>query len=249
METLKLKEKLENLSLPWENGNENEKDKVYEQEGKLDDSLTKEFIKLAPFFLNGGYILVHKRYRVYLQQIEFYFHSEQPNGVKDDIVYHRNDYHVEGVLPYFVPITFHAHPSGYDIAFENPTEKYRASILIRAYEIYDEKYAENNADGKKFMKVEDRKFVYSHEPISNTQSTYLYDILNGFGTDIDICWIDEKQQRNSKIESPLKRKGVYKREKEEIKDKWKDPKYNIPRNRLWRFIREIIKESQITKRT
>jgi len=238
METLK--EKLEKLSLPWD------KNEVNEQEGKADDILTKEFSKLAPYFLNGGYILVRNRYRVYLQQIEFYFHSEQPNiGIEDEIVYHRNNNRVQGELPYFTPITFHAHSSGYDIAFENPIEKYRASVLIRAYEIYDEK----DFEGKNFLKVDNGKFVYTQEPISNNQSTYLYDILNGFGANEDVCWIDEKQQRDSKIEAPQKRKGVYKREKEEYKDKWKDDKYNIPRNRLWRFIRETITESQITKRT
>ena len=243
METLK--QKLEQLSLPWK------KSEVIEIEGKPIDLLTKTFCDLAPYFLNGGYILVRNRYRVYIQQIEFYFHSEQPNhiGIEDEIVYHRNDYRVQGELPYFTPITFNAHPSGYDIAFENPKEKYRASVLIRAYEIYDEQYDEEKYPGKKFLKVENGQFVYSLEPISNNQSTYLYDILNGFGTSEDVCWIDERQHRDSKILAPTKRKGVYKREKEEYKDKWKDDKYNIPRERLWRFIRETIKESQITERT
>ena len=210
------------------------KDKLIEFAGKEHSSvyqLTEAFAELAPYFLYGGYIRVLNRYRIYIQRVEFYYHSEQPDGIKDDIVYHRDNYHIDAKLPYFTPITFHAHASGYDLAFENPDEEYRASVLIRAYEIYDE-------DKKEYLKVGNSKFVYTNEPHTNTQSTYLYDILNGFGDAGSILWTDDISPLfdNHEILKIEKRKGVY------TGYKWSDEKYIEPREREWSFSRkEYIK--------
>ena len=241
METLK--EKLEKYPLHWENGQ--------------DDELAEQFNDLAKDFLYGGYIRVLDRYRIYLQCVEFYFHSEEPKGIKDEIVYHRNNYHVEGELPYFVPLTFHAHASGFDIAFENPVLHYRASALIRAYELYDEKVGkfikvENGKfileDGKLINKPEyngkphsDYKFIYADEPKTNTQSTYLYDILNGFGNVGEITWVTKPLPYYDSHEpfDPKKRQGVYN------PDKWDPVKYKIPRERKWQFSRS--KNEKLTK--
>ena len=218
METLKTLEEIKHLTqeLPWEKGNE--------------DVLTNIFHeKLAPYFLYGGYIRVLNRYRIYIKRVEFYFHCEN-DGIKDDIVYHRNNYHVEGILPFFFPFTLHAHASGFDIAFESPEKEYRASALIRAYEIYDE-------NEKKYLNYDKntKKFVHSSEPAINTQSTYLYDILNGFGDAGIISWVHdllqlytEPAKQNIKQD---KRKGVY------SKDRWPEKKYNEPRERKWSFER------------
>lgn len=245
METLK--EKLEKPSLPWRKGEEKE--------------LEKRFMDLAKDFLYGGYIRVLDRYRVYIQCVEFYFHSEEPNGIKDEIVYHRNNYHVEGELPYFVPITFHAHASGFDIAFENPVLHYRASALIRAYELYDEKIgkfiivengkyeldingqlikvadSKSDYDGKPHS---DYKFTYTDEPKTNIQSTYLYDILNGFGNSGEITWVTKPlADYDNQKPTPKERKGVYKG------DKWTDSKYKEQREREWGFYRKQLNKSDI----
>lgn len=59
----------------------------------------------------------------YIRTVEFYFHSEKPNGIHDPIVYHRNIRDLEGNLmekvPYFPIMSLHAHSSGYDITFES----------------------------------------------------------------------------------------------------------------------------------
>ena len=197
--------------------------------------LTKQFKDLAPYFLYGGYIRVLDRYRIYIKRVEFYFHSEQPNGIKDEIVYHRNNYHVAGKLPYFKPLTFHAHASGYDIAFESDSDQYRASVLIREYEIYDEKSEENGNFLVWDKTIE--KFIYSIDPSTNTQSTYLYDFLNGFGDAGAIEWRDDisslfDKHDDLKIE---KRQGVYSKDNK----KWADvSKYDEKRNRKWSFSRK-----------
>ena len=64
---------------------------LYQFKGSFDEKeLEKYFSELAPAFLYGGYINLNNEYRVYIKTVEFYFHSETSDGVKDPIVYHRN---------------------------------------------------------------------------------------------------------------------------------------------------------------
>lgn len=245
METLK--GKLENISFSWNDENK----------------LTDDFSKLAPHFLYGGYIHVLNRYRVYIQRVEFYFHSELNDGVKDPIFYHRNGHHVAGEVPYFKPLTFHAHASGYDIAFENQEKQYRASALIRSYEIYDEdkdkkdfmvfvhKYAtKDDIKKQKKVQIDEGRFEYmstikdSDTPV-NTQSTYLYDILNGFGEAGSISWVDEPLPQLDSYDPQKhksKRQGVY------TGAKWQDDdkqNFKSEREREWAFYRDKLNKSDI----
>ena len=154
-------------------------------ENTREDKLQEFFEELAPAFLYGGYIQVRNDYRVYIKTIEFYFHSET-NGIKDPIVYHRNNNCIECVeveeeIPYFPLMSLHAHPSGYDITFESTSNHYRASVLIRAYEV--KSVDKNNKDDKDVYLIWDTKkemFVKQEKYCFNTQSTYLYALLNGF---------------------------------------------------------------------
>ena len=120
-----------------------------------ESDLFGKFKRLADNFLYGGYIQVRNEYRIYIQTVEFYFHSEKEDGIKDPIVYHRNGRELDEV-PYFPLMTLHAHISGFDITFENPTLQYRASALIRAYEIKskDGKYLYWNNSKQAFEKSE-----------------------------------------------------------------------------------------------
>ena len=224
------------------------------------DELEKKFNSLAMYFLYGGYIRVLDRYRIYIQCVEFYFHSERENGIKDPIVYHRNNYHVDGELPYFIPFTLHAHASGFDIAFENPEEEYRASVLIRKYTLYDEdkrKYLNYKSDFRKIFdehnnkEIKEGKFIYADEPKINTQSLYLYDILNGFSDAGIISWVHELSEQyrtgTCSLKLPATRQNVPQyeydqKEKEyikKIKDYNKDnkPIYE-PCTRKWSFSRK-----------
>lgn len=99
------------------------------------------FMRLSKAFLYGGYISVsdykEERYKIFIRTVEFYCHYEgdKKDLPKDPIVYHRNGHYVEGEVPYFPLMSFHAHASGYDITFENPELELRSSALIRAYEV------------------------------------------------------------------------------------------------------------------
>lgn len=184
--------------------------------------LQRMFCELAPSFLYGGYIQVHDEYRVFIRTVEFYFHSEKEFGVHDPIVYHRNGKDFANV-PYFPLMTLHAHASGFDITFENEAKQYRASALIRSYEVKDKngKYLVWNKGESIFE--ETTEYGY------NTQSTYLYALLNGFslGNSNNVNWIDApREQSSSTMEK--KRHNVYQFDSEGNKVKC---------NRNWSFTR------------
>lgn len=185
------------------------------------------FEKLAPTFLYGGYIKVRDDYRVYIKTVEFYFHSEKENGIHDPIVYHRNGRNLEKA-PYFPLMFLHAHTSGFDITFENKFEEYRASALIRAYEVIsnDGLYLKWDSSKRMFEKCTDYRY--------NTQSTYLYTLLNGFslGNSNDIEWVDSP--RKSKINPGKPRQNVF-HSKSEFEYK---PIKGEKCERKWSFTRE-----------
>ena len=199
------------------------------------EELTAEFEKLAPVFLYGGYINVRNDYHIYIRTVEFYFHSEtdSSNSVKDPIVYHRNNKYIDGNVPYFPLMSLHAHASGFDITFENEKENYRASALIRAYEVWDIKQKQYLFYDKSIQKFRFRK---ESEPIWNGQSTYLYDFINGFSSD-GILWIDAKSNQSVKLKVS-KRQGVFKSDDQNKYSPTIIDGHKVPDNRQWSFTRQ-----------
>ena len=159
-----------------------------------ESELQNLFSNLAPAFLYGGYIQVRNEYRIYIRTVEFYFHSEKHDGIHDPIVYHRDGRDLDEV-PYFPLMTLHAHTSGFDITFESESGRYRASALIRSYEVKtnDGKYLK--WDGTQKLFLASSAYQYS------TQSTYLYTLLNGFALDDTICikWIDAQRGQSADL--------------------------------------------------
>lgn len=114
-------------------------------------SLLPSFQQIAGKLLNGGHFVVADENdevirRVYLHKVEFYYHEEFEDGVKDYIVYHRNPENPDkrpNPLPAFPIGSLHTHVSGVDITFEdnrNPTDpRYRASVLARSFRVEEEK--------------------------------------------------------------------------------------------------------------
>ena len=180
------------------------------------------FKELAPAFLYGGYIKVRDDYKVFIRTVEFYFHSEKADGIHDPIVYHRNRRDLEEV-PYFPPMTLHAHNSGFDITFESKAGNYRASALIRSYEVKDKNDEYLTWDKKTSMFVKTKE--YGH----NIQSTYLYSLLNGFplGSDNGIMWVDSPRVSKEVTGKPRQNvfhydenKGEYIKTKQKCERKW-----------------------------
>lgn len=209
------------------------KDKLIEfanKEHGTVEELTEAFAELAPYFLSGGYIKVREDYRVYPTTVEFYFHAET-GAVKDPIVYHRNNKYVDGDIPYFPLMTLHAHDSGYDITFENPGKKYRASVLIRKFQIWDVKqkcWLKWGTEKQKF-----RRYIENSDrtPI-NTQVLYLKYLLNGFPINGEclVSWVDAKEVIILNEIDSKPRKGVYEYDAKGNKQTTKD-------TRPWSFSR------------
>lgn len=158
--------------------------------------LTERFKEIARIMMYGGYVDVWGIYRIYIRDVEFYFHEE--NGkIKDEIVYHRNE-KFEDIksLPYFPTMSLHAHASGYDITFEK--EGVRASALIRKYAVYD-------CRTKEFIKRNKPKSApKSCKNWEDYRSTYLYDFLNGFSLTREnkITWADREIGKTRTVSEP-----------------------------------------------
>jgi hypothetical protein len=207
------------------------------------ENLTNRFSNIAKTILYDGYIRVRNDYRVYIKTVEFYFHAENDSPIKvyDPIVYHRNG-RLGREVPYFPMLTLHAHMSGFDITFENPSLKYRASALIREYAIYDE-------NAKNFIKTKEEHKKDSNKdkiPYDN-RSTFLYDFINGFsltGGQNDIAWEDEENTISHDLKFPSKPRvnvmkypssyiDCWKKNPQEIKEKDERP-WNFTRtNDVW----------------
>lgn len=183
-------------------------------------NIEETFEAIAKTLLYDGFIKVRNEYRVYIKTVEFYLHAEEgsPLNVSDPIVYHRNGKFFSGNVPYFPVMTLHAHVSGFDITFENEDLKYRASALIRAYSIYDEK-KECFLETKKGFKYDDR-------------STYIYNYLNGISIDgtNGIIWVDQPSTVMHELNPPTPRRNVF----EYIGEK----KTNKRDMRLWSYSRK-----------
>ena len=206
--------------------------KQFENEINEVKDLQESFRELAPAFLYGGYLQVRNDYLVYIRTVEFYFHSEKEQGIHDPIVYHRNRRDLNGnvlmEVPYFPPLTLHAHVSGFDITFESKQKEYRASVLIRAYEVMDKE--------KNYLiwDKEKRIFIKSKEYGYNTQSTYLYDLLNGFslGNGSNIKWVDSQRKTSDLVGKP--RQNVFQSGSDFVYKKIEGKRCQRP----WSFTRE-----------
>ena len=186
-------------------------------------ALEEDFVLLAKKLLYGGYLMVGK-YRIDIETVEFYYHEEKENmenGIYDYIVYHRNGRYPGNPVPPFPIMSIHAHPSGYDITFEDPDGKYRASALIRAFAIKD-------CDTNRYIKWDPKdkgNGIFDDKldkPFYDDRSQNLYFFLNGFevnGNGNQIKWEPKEITANDPL--PIyrgHRKNVYIDESKTILD-------------------------------
>ncbi len=189
--------------------------------------LAEQFDRLANYFLYNGYLLINSKTKVYLRDIEFYYH-EETDSVKDPIMYHRNTKRNKDVK-YFPLGLLNAHESGIDITFENEQKQYRASILIRGFNIIE---------GEATLPVE-----------YNRHSTHIYEALfmqSSILEGLHIEWIHKPvtPYQNDRIETAV-RVNVCKFDENGNKKAYEgsgsctENKKYIQDERQWRFIRKI----------
>ena len=203
---------------------------------RLSEILIPSMMTLAKQFLLNGYLKVtsHKdnilqeTKQIYLTKIEFYFHECVPDAImKDYSMYHipelskqftsdicvdykksnridRSDFYLN---PF--PIgSLHTHNSGIDLTFDDPDNRFRASILIRGYKV----------GGK-----------------NEERSTYIYDnVLMGNsiidGNSVTIEWKDDPGCCSGTVHNTT-RKNL----KEKIIEKHQRKDTGIEDTREWQF--------------
>ncbi len=144
--------------------------------------LSEMFSIIAKRVFFGGYFQINDARRIYPEELEFYYHEEANDGLKDPVMYHTED-HEKKSLPYFPLGAFNFHVSGLDVTFENKEKQYRASFLIRGYKVCE-------YDGKEWKETKSLE----------NRSTYIYeDMLMNIPIfcGINIRWIDEHLQPRS----------------------------------------------------
>lgn len=186
--------------------------------------LRSQFEDIAQAAFSGHFVInkgTDKEYGIYLYNIEFYYHDEGRDGIKDPVMYHQDangykglDYSLGAIVP---------NPSGVDIAFENEAKNYRASFLIRGYVVLD-----RNASK-----------IVEH---NNDHPRYLWDDLFGY-TDKASCglpnirWEDDVFPFTGEIQNDVRKNVFLKDDKgnnllDENGNKKQDP-------RLWAYSRDV----------
>mgnify|MGYP000003548123 FL=1 len=134
---------------------------VREEQGENEKlrNLAVQFMNVAENILLGACFEVNGVRRIYPLEIEFYYHEEGDDGLKDPVMYHTND-HENKQLDYYPLGSLNCHVSGIDITFENEEKHYRASMLVRKYKVCDYDGGEWVAKEKKECEV---------------RSTYIYE--------------------------------------------------------------------------
>lgn len=96
--------------------------------------LWSKFKNLSKYFFFGGYLTVNGRRRIFLRDIEFYYHEEE-GRVKDYSMAHRNTKTTRE--EYLATGEINALPTGMKISFENKEKQYRAAMLIRGFSVVE----------------------------------------------------------------------------------------------------------------
>ena len=106
---------------------------IKDEKEKL-SNLSSQFEAIAKDVLLGGCFEINGVRRINPLEIEFYYHEEGENGLKDPVMYHTAD-HEGKMLDYYPLGSLNCHISGMDVTFENQEKQYRASFLIRKYRV------------------------------------------------------------------------------------------------------------------
>lgn len=161
------------------------------------------FKNCAKHILCDGYFIVNGKYIIDLGAIELYYHEEEPDGIKDYIMYHTNAHPSRSRIfklnnnsfPYFEFGNFNLHQSGVDVTFENEKKKYRASFLIRSYRV---------------LKTEDGLYPKNDDTKYDPHSTRIFDDMfySGYGN-TKIEWVSTDRKGGKVVQYPRKNVAKY----------------------------------------
>ena len=191
--------------------------------------LANQFKSIAECVFFGGYFLVNQMRRIYPLEIEFYYHEEQEDGLKDPVMYHTDDRQQKQdlPLPYYELGALNWHISGLDVTFENEQKRYRASFLIRKYQV-----KEWQDDEWVTLKTKEERSTYLYEDMLMNGS-----LFEGF----HLQWKDEKEPHPAWVPAPKPRINVAEYKKDALGHYVKDEKGKYEKepykkcNRPWRY--------------
>ena len=175
--------------------------------------LARQFKDVAKRVLFGGYFKINNIRKIYPIEIEFYYHEESPDGLKDPVMYHTKEHTKDKNLPYFPLGSLNFHVSGMDVTFEKEGE-YRASFLIREYRVYD---------------------LVNQEWKDGKRPTYIYeDMLMGIPIfeGIHIQWIPEKETLKDWKSNPKWRINVADYQRDDDRKYTRDKNGNYIKNEI-----------------
>lgn len=92
------------------------------------------FMELAQCMLAGHFLVTDGKEEVTVRPtvLEFYYHEEREDGIKDPIVYHKDS--KSSKKPLILTGFLHNHVSGIDLTFEHENNgMVRASVLVREF--------------------------------------------------------------------------------------------------------------------
>ncbi|MGN0033264.1 MAG: hypothetical protein ACI358_05755 [Candidatus Limimorpha sp.] len=173
----------------------------FKDENEKLEKLESKFEEIAKEVICGGCFEINGIRRIYPLEIEFYYHEEGEDGLKDPVMYHTDD-HENKKLEYYPLGSLNCHVSGIDVTFENEAKQYRASFLIRKYKVCEYK-------NEKWEVVEDKE--------CEERSTYIYEdmfmsipLFDG----VNIKWVSSESDNTTKEILRKQRKNVAEYEKD-----------------------------------
>lgn len=158
--------------------------------------IPETFSEIAKCILCGCFIVTNglEEVKIAPTTVEFYYHEEDDYGIKDEIVYHKNTFRKDN-RPFFKIGFLNSHDSGIDITFESQERNFRASALIREFEVING----HSNDVLELKKGRDDRSTYFRKALLSQ-----FSIFDGFR----VSWIDWCKNPDEWEISKDTRKGV-----------------------------------------
>lgn len=200
-----------------------------EREDLVAGKAPESFENIAKCMLAGHFLVTDGKVEVKVHPtvLEFYYHEEKDGGIKDYIVYHRNN---SSSTKSLIPTGFlHNHVSGIDLTFEHENEgMVRASVLIREFKIES-----CSGDQEKAMKAFNIR-VDEEDGRSTGMYTALFSMFSVFDAGFNVRWEDGSDPVDVFFWKPRKNVSQYDENGKKIGTIGKNGKIEyVPCTRKW----------------